>query len=124
MPTEILAPTTAAGASSDVVVADGSTKTVSLYTSLDDNLLLPDGPPTWNGNFLLPDGSSLLLLPSQVGDVVGPSEFFEITYKDPLAVYNPSGMFLRGTEPFKTLGPGTWQVKKPVTQALVGLQYN
>ncbi len=120
MPIKILAPGTTAATSSDVVIVPGETGTVSLYTSLNDALMLPQA--NGGGFLLLPDGSSKLLLPSQVGGDIDHKVRFQITLKDPLGTYQPSGLQLRSTEPFKELGPGTWQVGRPAIDIAIGVQ--
>lgn len=119
MVSQVLAPATAAGVSSDVTVAAGSTNTVAMYTSLNDDFLLPIGSES---HFLLPDGVSVLLLPSQAGGGFRSDEVCLIELKDPVGTYGPSGMILKSSEPFKTLGPGIWRVSKPVTTSAVGIQ--
>jgi len=118
MPSSVLTPQTAAGESSDITIAAGSTGTVALYTALDDALLLPD---IQGGYFLLPDGVSHLLLPDQEGGDLSPTDAFEIWIKDPLGTYNPTGLWLRSYESMKTLGPGVYQVRKPATAKAVGI---
>ncbi len=120
MPSEILAPGKTVGVSSDVAIAAGSTGTVALYTALNDHLELPQA--NGGGAFLLPDGVSTLLLPNQVGGDIPHTLRFPINLKDPLGSYQPSGLQLRSTEPFKELGPGTWQVARPVTTVAIGVQ--
>lgn len=112
MPTEVLAPGTNTTPSSDIVIAAGDTLTLGLYTAIDDNLILPDDSPYYGGDFLLPDGASLLLLPAalQTGNEIPWKEEVIINRKDPLGEYNPTGIVLNGRVPNTILGPGTWQV--------------
>ena len=117
MPTEILAPGTSAASSSDVVVTTPN-KTVALYRALDDGLLLEDASVL---ELLLEDDTTLLL-EQQAGDTVSLYDEFPIYLKDPLGGYNPAGISLRSYEPFKELGPGTWQVRRLGTTAEVGVQ--
>ena len=117
MVAQVLAPTTAAGTSSDVTVAAGSTNTVALYGTVDDNLKLVAG-----GDLLLVDGVSKLLLVAQSGDVIPSGVTCKINLKDPIGEYRHSGLILRGSIPFQELGPGIWQVEKPVTSIKIGVQ--
>ncbi len=117
MPSEILAPGKSAAVSSDVTIAASATGTVAIYTALNDKLDLPSG-----GSLLLPDGVSFFLLPDQKGGDIPHDLRFPINLKDPLGTYGPTGLQLRSTEPFKVLGPGTWQVERPVTDVSIGVQ--
>ncbi len=121
MVTQVLAPTTSAGESSDVTVAVGSTNTVALYGSVDDNLKL-SAIGSLFGDLLLVDGVSVLLLAAQAGDVIPHDLVCNINLKDPIGEYHHSGLILKGSIPFKTLGPGIWQVKKPETSIKIGVQ--
>jgi hypothetical protein len=117
MPASVLSPGTTAASSSDIVVTTPN-KTVALYRSLDDGLLLEGGV---TDELLIQDGTSLLL-EQQAGDAVSLYDEFPIYIKDPLGGYNPAGISLRSYEPFKELGPGTWQVRRLGTTAEVGVQ--
>ncbi len=121
MVTEVLAPKTAADVSSDVTVAAGSTNTVALYGSVDDNLKL-SAVGSLHGDLLLVDGVSVLLLAVQGGDVIPHDVVCNINLKDPAGEYRHSGLILKGSIPFETLGPGIWQVEKPETSVKIGVQ--
>ena len=121
MASEILAPTTAAGNSTDVTIAAGSTNTVALFSSDDDNLKL-SAIGTLHGDLLLVDGVSVLLLAVQIGDAIPHDVFCKINLKDPSGGYRHSGLTLKGSNPFETLGPGIWQVEKPETSVKIGVQ--
>ena len=121
MVAQVLAPQTAAGNSSDVTVTAGSTNTVALYGSVDDNLKL-SATGSLFGDLLKVDGASLLLLASQAGDVIPSSVTCLIMLKDPAGEYRHSGLLLKGSHPFQTLGPGIWRVKKPITSVKIGVQ--
>lgn len=116
MPTQVLAPGTTAGVSSDIVVTTPN-KTVALYRPIDDYIMLEDN----SGPLLMEDGNELLL-ETQSGDAIPFRDMLEIMIKDPNGAYNPTGMWLRSYEPFKELGPGTWQVRRPVTSIPIGVQ--
>ena len=118
MPSQILEPTNAAGVSTDVTVAAGSTNTVAMYTTPNsDSLLLPSGD-----DFFLPDGTSFLLLSPQASQVYDKSDYAVIQLKDPAGNYHDSGMYLRHNGTFKTLGPGVWRLSKPATPREFGFQ--
>ncbi len=117
MPSEILAPAKTAAVSSDVTIAASATGTVAIYTAFNDYLHLPLG-----GHLLLPDGTSFFLLPDQTGGDIPSDVYFPINLKDPLGSYGPSGMQLTGNKPFKTLGPGVWQVARPELDISMGIQ--
>lgn len=119
MPTQALAPTTAAGTSSDIAVTSPN-KTVALYRAIDDGLEL-EGPAT---DALLLESGDKFLLEQQAGDVVDIHDKFPILLKDPNGAYNPTHLSLRSYRMFQELGPGTWQVQKPETAAAVGIQYD
>ncbi len=121
MVTQVLAPTTSAAVASDVTVTTGSTNTVALYGSVDDNLKLSADGPLY-GNLLLVDGVSVLLLAVQAGDVIPHDLVCNINLKDPIGEYHHSGLILKGSHPFQELGPGIWQVKKPETSIKIGVQ--
>ena len=121
MVAQVLAPATAAGSSSDITVAAGSTNTVALYGTVDDYLSLsPEG--TLFGHLNLVDGVSKLLLTVQAGDTIPSGVTCLIMLKDPAGEYRHSGLILRGSLPFKTLGPGIWRVDKPATDIKIGVQ--
>ena len=115
MPTSVLSPGTSAAPSSDITVT--TIGTISLYTELNDHFLLPDGT-----DFLLPDGSSLLLLPTQDGGDIAYGDFLELRIKDSLGQYQPTGKWLKSTVPVLEVGPGVWQVRRPVISSPVGVQ--
>ena len=117
MVAQVLAPATAAGVSSDVTIAAGSTNTVALYGAVDDNLSLVQA-----GDLLLVDGVSKLLLVAQSGDNIPSGLVCEIKLKDPIGEYHYAGLILRNDTPFQTLGPGIWQVVKPETSIKIGVQ--
>jgi hypothetical protein len=117
MVAQVLAPATAAGKSSDVTVTAGSTNTVALYGTVDDSLSLVAA-----GDLLLVDGVSKLLLVAQSGDNIPSGVTCKINLKDPNGEYRHSGLILRGSIPFQELGPGIWQVEKPVTSIKIGVQ--
>ena len=117
MPSEILAPGKSAAVSSDVTIAASATGTVAIYTALNDKFDLPSG-----GSLLLPDGVSFFLLPDQKGGDIPHDLRFPINLKDPLGTYGPSGLQLTGSGPFKTLGPGVWQVARPELDISMGIQ--
>jgi len=117
MVAQVLAPATAAGKSSDVTVAAGSTNTVALYGTVDDYLSLVQ-----LGDLFLVDGASKLLLVTQSGDTIPSGVTCKINLKDPNGEYRHSGLILRGSIPFQELGPGIWQVEKPLTSIKIGVQ--
>jgi hypothetical protein len=71
---------------------------------------------------LLVDGVSKLLLVAQSGDTIPSGVTCKINLKDPNGEYRHSGLILRGSIPFQELGPGIWQVEKPVTSIKIGVQ--
>jgi stage V sporulation protein SpoVS len=118
MVSSILAPSTAAGNSSEVTVAAGSTNTLAMYQgSAVDNFILPTGD-----NFLLPGGVDLLLMPAQFGIQLSKNDWGAIQLKDPDGEFFDSGMSLRHNGRFKTVGPGVWRIRKPATSEEVGFQ--
>ena len=121
MVAQVLAPALAAGNSTDVTIAAGSTNTVALYGAVDDNLRLSDSG-TVHGNLLLVDGVSVLLLAAQAGDMIPNDVVCPINLKDPIGEYRYSGLNVKGSQPFKTLGPGIWRVEKPLTSIKIGVQ--
>ncbi len=121
MVTQVLAPTTSAAKSSDVTVAVGSTNTVALYGSIDDNLKLSADGPLY-GDLLLVDGASVLLLAVQAGDVIPHDVVANINLKDPIGEFHHSGLILKGSKLFQELGPGIWQVEKFETSVKIGAQ--
>lgn len=126
MPTQILAAgkTVAESSDGDLTIATGATATVGLFLADDDNLLLPDGSPYWEGDFLLPDDVSILLLPTQAtGGIIPWGDKVAIYRKDPLGAFNHAGVVLDQRRPNTILGPGVWQVKRyAVTSASIGVQ--
>ena len=117
MPIQILSPGTDAAVSTEVDIVPGATGMVSLYTELNDGLTLPQA--NGGGFFLLPNGDKLLL-PSQAGGDIDHKLRFPIELKDPLGLFQPSGLQLRSTEPFRTLGPGKWRVRRPPIDDPIG----
>jgi hypothetical protein len=119
MPTAALAPTKAAGSTSDIAVTSPN-KTVALYQALNDAIQLEESIDQ-----LLLESGDLLLLESQAGDAFGDiTKHFPIFLKDPLGGYNRTHLQLTSAEPFISLPAGTWQVQKPATDEAVGIQYD
>ena len=119
MVTEVLEPTLAAGNSTDITIAAGSTNTVAIFQGISaDNLKLPNGVD----DFLLPDASSFLLLSPQSEQTLNKNDWADIQLKDPDGEYFPSGLQLRHNGLFKTLGPGVWRLSKPATPHEFGFQ--
>lgn len=116
MPAQVLAPGVTAAVSSDIVVTTPN-KTIAMYRSIDDYIMLED-----NSGPLLQESGDELLLETQGGDSMPYNDHLEIMIKDPNGAYNSTGMWLRSTEPFKELGPGTWQVRRPVVSIPIGVQ--
>ena len=123
MPTEVLAPGKTVADSSDITVSGATPVTIALYNALDDNFLLADSHPTYKGDFLLPNGVDILLLPTQSGEHTPWDVNLPIFLKDPLGEYNPTGQFLNGRTPTAVLTPGVWRVSRDkVTSVKVGVQ--
>jgi hypothetical protein len=119
MPTQSLAPVTAAGTSGDIAVTAPNNKTVALYRALDDGLQLEQ-----NKFSLLLENGDLLLLEAQAGDTIEPGVAFPIYLKDPGGEYNKTHLQLSSELPLINLPAGTWQVRKPATTAKIGVQYD
>jgi hypothetical protein len=118
MTTQILEPTALAGTSTDVTIAAGSTNTVAMFQGISaDNLKLPDGI----SDFLLPAGD-FLLFTNQSDGTLDKNDWAHIQLKDPDGEYFNSGMTLRHTGLFKTLGPGVWRLSKATTKHEFGFQ--
>jgi hypothetical protein len=118
MPSSILTPRIAAGNSSEVTVAAGSTNTLGMYQgSAVNNFILPT-----LDNFLLPNGVDLLLMPFQHAISLSKDDWGAIQLKDPDGEFFDSGMQLRHNGRFKTVGPGVWRIRKPATSEEVGFQ--
>jgi hypothetical protein len=113
MPTQSLAPVTAAGTSGDIAVTAPNNKTVALYRALDDGLQLEQ-----NKFSLLLENGDLLLLEAQAGDTIEPGVAFPIYLK------NKTHLQLSSELPLINLPAGTWQVRKPATTAKIGVQYD
>lgn len=124
MPTQVLAPGKTAADSGDIVIAAGATLTLGIYFGDDDNLILPSGAPHYEGDFLLPDGSSVLLLPIQAtGELVPWGEEITLYRKDPNSAYSKTGIVFNGITPNHIIGPGTWRTNRDeATSASLGIQ--
>ena len=122
-PAQVLAPGTAIADSGDIVVANGATLHIGLYLADDDNLLLPNVDPYYGGDLLLPDGLSILLLPTQAtGGLISSDDEVTLKRKDPLGAYNPTGIVLNGAYTNHFLLSGTWQVsREAITSAKIGV---
>lgn len=119
MVTKVLEPTTAAGNSSDITIAAGSTNTVAIYQGISaDNLQLPNGID----NFTFPDATSYLLLVPQSDGTLNKNDWADIQLKDPDGEYFSSGLTLRHNALFKTLGPGVWRLVKASSEHEFGFQ--
>ena len=125
MPSQILAPGKTVANSADQTVAAGAILNIGLYLADDDNLLLPDGSPYWEGDFLLPDGASVLLFDTQAtGGAVPWGDEVHLFRKDPLGAYNETGIILNQRRPdYAVVGPVVIQVRRlSVTNASIGVQ--
>ncbi len=125
MPVQILAhgKTVAESSDGDLTIATGATATVGLYLADDDNLLLPNESPYWEGDFLLPDGGVLLFDTQATGGIIPWGDKVAIYRKDPLGAFNHAGVVLDQRRPNTILGPGVWQVKRyAVTSVSIGVQ--
>jgi len=123
MPTQVLAPDTTIAESSDITVSANQTINLGLYLAEDDNLILPNVNPYYGGDLLLPDGVSILLLPSQAGGVIPGGNFITLKRKDPLGGYNETGIKLSGDRPNHAIAAGIWRVsREKVTSAKIGVQ--
>ena len=123
MPTSVLTPDTTIAESSDITVSANDTINLGLYLAEDDNLQLPASYPYYGGDLLLPDGSSILLLPSQAGGLIPGNDHITLKRKDPLGAYNETGIVLGGDRPNHLIAAGIWRVsREKVTSAKIGVQ--